>query len=65
MMVFRAGTHKMLFIIANREDPDQTALSMPFDREVVFEILEEYRCTMDQGEKSGSHLLIWLYIIFK
>ena len=25
MLVFRAGIHKMLVIIANREDPDQTA----------------------------------------
>ena len=24
-MVFRSGIHKMLFRIANREDPDQTA----------------------------------------
>ena len=27
MLVFRAGIHKMLLIIANREDPDQTASS--------------------------------------
>ena len=27
MMVFRAGTHKMLFRIANREDPDHTVSS--------------------------------------
>ena len=25
MLVFRAGIHKMLVRIANREDPDQTA----------------------------------------
>ena len=25
MLVIRAGIHKMLFRIANREDPDQTA----------------------------------------
>ena len=41
MLVFRAGIHKMLVRIANREDPDQTSspkqsdlgllcLSMPF-----------------------------------
>ena len=27
MLVTRAGTHKMLVRIANREDPDQTASS--------------------------------------
>ena len=27
MLVIRAGTHKMLVRIANREDPDQTASS--------------------------------------
>ena len=27
MLVYRAGTHKMLVKIANREDPDQTASS--------------------------------------
>ena len=27
ILVFRAGTHKMLVRIANREDPDQTASS--------------------------------------
>ena len=27
MLVFRAGTHKMLVKIANREEPDQTASS--------------------------------------
>ena len=36
--------NKMLIRIANREDPDQTAssafCSMPFNRELVFEILE-------------------------
>ena len=27
MLIFRAGIHKMLVRIANREDPDQTASS--------------------------------------
>ena len=27
MLIIRAGTHKMLVRIANREDPDQTASS--------------------------------------
>ena len=52
MLVIRAGSHKMLVRIANREDPDQTALSEAvwsgsvlfvyafFCRQQVFEILE-------------------------
>ena len=52
MLVFRAGIHIMLLRIANREDPDQTALSEAvwsgsalfvyafFGRQLVFEILE-------------------------
>ena len=49
MLVIRAGNHKMLVRIANREDIDLTAsqsdlgllyLSTPFGRQLVFEILE-------------------------
>ena len=50
MLVLRAGIHKMLVRIANREDPDQTAeqsdlglpcLSRHFGRKILFEILEK------------------------
>ena len=48
LLVFRSGIHKLLGIIANREDNDQTAieeavwsglrgLSRPFYRHLVFE----------------------------
>ena len=41
MLVFRAGNHKMLVRIANRKDPDQTAVCLGlFSRQLVFEILE-------------------------
>ena len=54
MLVFRAGIHKMLVRIANREDPDQTASASSeavwsrstlfvysfFGRQLVFKILE-------------------------
>ena len=50
MLAFRAGIHKTLVRIANREDPDQTASSEAvwsvclglFDRQQVFEILEHF-----------------------
>ena len=49
MLVFRAGIHKMVVTIANREDPDQTASEeavwsgsalfvKAFDRQLVCEI---------------------------
>ena len=51
MMVFRAGIHKILVGITNREDPDQTAsskqsdlglpcLSRSFGLQLVLKILE-------------------------
>ena len=44
-LLFRAGIHKMLVRITNREEPDQTYLGRsclyrPFFGRVVFEILE-------------------------
>ena len=42
MLVIRAGIHKMLVRIVNREDPDQTAFLCLclFGRQLVFRILE-------------------------
>ena len=54
MVVTRAGIHEMHVLVANREDPDQTAslllqkqsdlglhcLSRPFCSQLVFELLE-------------------------
>ena len=40
MLVFRAPIHKMLFRIANREDPDQTVCLRLFGRQLLFKILE-------------------------
>ena len=48
MLVIRAGIHKTVVRIANREDPDQTASREaictvclgPFGRQLVFDILE-------------------------
>ena len=51
MWIIKAGNHKMLVRITNREDPDQTAyseqsdlglcrLSRPLCRQLLFEILE-------------------------
>ena len=55
MMVFRAGIHKMLVRIANREEPDQNASlkadlglpcrSRPFGQALVFKIFEHLTYT--------------------
>ena len=40
MLFIRAGIHKMLVGIANREDPDYTDLDLTlFGKQVVFEII--------------------------
>ena len=73
MLVFRAGIHKMLVRIANREDPDQTASSEAvwygsalFVRQQEFEILEHLPKSVKKGLLQNQNKLhpMFLYFMF-